>query len=417
MSRTWEQLVEAGSRAVDACGRAVTAFEWELGDLDCEVETVYGADSVARYAAEVGVEHAALLSYGRVARAYRRWERSPAGPVAVDDGDLASEVLRYDTAGESAGRQLEESPARLRAILDALPDATAVLDSSGVIVSVNHTWRMFAVDNGGRPERTGIGVNYLDVCTTAAANGCHDAYLAAEGLRAVLAGSTVQSELEYPCPSPAVNRWFLLRITPLAGHTPGAVVSHVNITRRVMAEQLLAHQATHDPLTGLANRSLLTEQLNAALAHRPGRPEAGQVGVLFLDVDNFKQLNDAYGHGAGDEALLTIAHRLRAAVRSDHIVARLGGDEFAIIAPRIDAQGLDALAGRLHSALGEPHLIHGRTIRILVSIGIHHAAAGEPADEALRNADRAMYVAKRRNRQPAGEAGPGQPGSCASPEA
>ncbi len=73
---------------------------------------------------------------------------------------------------------------------------------------------------------------------------CHDAYLAAEGLRAVLAGSTVQSELEYPCPSPAVNRWFLVRITPLAGHTLGAVVSHVNITRRVMAEQLLVHQAT-----------------------------------------------------------------------------------------------------------------------------------------------------------------------------
>ena len=454
MSRTWEQLVEAGSRAVDACGRAVTAFQWELGDLDCEVETAYGADSVARYAAEVGVEHAALLSYGRVAKAYRRYERSPYlswsghqilvaqadraqlvgqlttvreasqiaaarrtgneraaadGPVTADDGDLASEVLLHSTAGESAGRQLEESPARLRAILDALPDATAVLDSSGVIVSVNHTWRMFAVDNGGRPERTGIGVNYLDVCTTAAANGCHDGYLAAEGLRAVLAGSTVQSELEYPCPSPAVNRWFLLRITPLAGHTLGAVVSHVNITRRVMAEQLLAHRATHDPLTGLANRSLLTEQLNAALAQRPGRPEAGQVGVLFLDVDNFKQLNDTYGHGAGDEALLIIGHRLRAAVRSDHFVARLGGDEFAIIAPRIDAQGLDALAGRLHSALSEPHLIHGQTIRILVSIGIHHAAAGEPADEALRNADRAMYIAKRRNRQPAGEPGPGQP--------
>jgi diguanylate cyclase (GGDEF)-like protein len=451
MSRTWEQLVEAGSRAVGECGRAVTAFQWELGDLDCEVETAYGADSVARYAAEVGVEHAALLSYGRVAKGYRRYERSPylswSGhqilaaqadraqlvgqvttvrearriaaarrtgneraaadrPAAADDGDLASEVPRYDTAGESAGRQREESPARLRAILDALPDATAVLDSSGVIVSVNHTWRMFAVDNGGQPEQTGIGVNYLDVCTTAAANGCHDAYLAAEGLRAVLAGSTVQSELEYPCPSPAVNRWFLLRITPLAGHTLGAVASHVNITRRVMAEQLLAHQATHDPLTGLANRSLLTEQLNAALAHRPGRPEAGQVGVLFLDVDNFKQLNDTYGHGAGDEALLIIAHRLRAAVRSDHTVARLGGDEFAIIAPRIDAQGLDALAGRLHSALGEPLLIHGRTIRVLVSIGIHHAAAGEPADEALRNADRAMYIAKRRSRLPAGEPGP-----------
>ncbi len=316
---------------------------------------------------------------------------------------------RAVTAGPSAGRQREESPARLRAVLDALPDATAVLDSSGAIVLVNHTWRMFAVDNGGRPERTGIGVNYLDVCAAAAANGCRDAYLAAERLRAVLAGETVQTELEYPCPSPAVHRWFLLRITPLAGRPLGAVTSHVNITRRVMAEQMLAHQATHDPLTGLANRSLFAEQLDAALAHRPNRAREGQVGVLFLDVDDFKQLNDTFGHGAGDEALLTIAHRLRAAVRSDHVVARLGGDEFAIIAPRIDAQGLHGLAGRLDSALSEPYLIHGQTIRILVSIGFHHAAAGELAGEALRHADQAMYLAKRGSSQPAGEPGPGQP--------
>ncbi len=325
------------------------------------------------------------------------------------DGDLADEILRHNIARELAADKREESPARLRAILDALPDATAVLDSSGTIVSVNHTWRMFAVDNGGRPERTGIGVNYLDVCANAAANGCRDAHLATARLRAVLAGSTVQSELEYPCPSPAVNRWFLLRVTPLAGDTPGAVASHVNITRRVMAEQMLTHQATHDPLTGLANRTLFTEQLNAALTHRAGPPRDGQVGVLFLDVDKFKQLNDTYGHDAGDEALLTIAHRLRASIRSGHTVARLGGDEFAIIAPRIDVQGLNALAERLHHALSQPHLVHGRTIHILVSIGIHHAAAGELADEALRRADQAMYSAKRRNRQPADEAGHGKP--------
>jgi hypothetical protein len=77
MSRTWEQLVEAGSRAVGACERAVIVFQWELGDLNCEVETVFGADSVARYAAEVGVGYHALPDYGRVAKAYPRYERSP----------------------------------------------------------------------------------------------------------------------------------------------------------------------------------------------------------------------------------------------------------------------------------------------------------------------------------------------------
>jgi len=178
------------------------------------------------------------------------------------------------------------------AVLDALPDATAVLDNSASIVAVNHAWRMFALDNGGRPAATGVGVNYLDLCARSSAAGCADARAAAAGLRAVLAGETVQSELEYPCPSPAASRWFLLRITPLAGPAPGAVMSHVNITRRKMAEQVAARQAAHDPLTGLANRDLLTARITTALTRRGGRAAVGDVGVLYLDLDGFKQVND-----------------------------------------------------------------------------------------------------------------------------
>src|ERR1039458_5365154 len=124
-----------------------------------------------------------------------------------------------------------------RAVLDALPDATAVLDPTGVIVDVNQAWLMFALDNGGQPESTGIGVNYLDLCAQSAASGCEDARRAGEGLRAVLAGRTVHSELEYPCPSPAVNRWFLLSITPLGADLRGAVTSHAHITRRKMRSE------------------------------------------------------------------------------------------------------------------------------------------------------------------------------------
>ena len=89
----------------------------------------------------------------------------------------------------------------------------------------------------------------------------------------------VHSEVEYPCPSPAVNRWFLLRITPLAGDMTGAVMSHVNITRRKMAEQELAHEAAHDPLTGLANRGLFADRLTAALTGRRSQVTATQVGT------------------------------------------------------------------------------------------------------------------------------------------
>ena len=195
------------------------------------------------------------------------------------------------------------------------------------MVAVNRAWLMFAMDNGGQPESTGVGVNYFDLCARSAAAGCQDAQRAADGLQAVLAGHTVHSEVEYPCPSPAVNRWFLLRITPLAGNVTGAVMSHVNITRRKMAEQALAHEAAHDPLTGLANRGLFADRLTAALTGRRSQVTAAQVGLMYLDADGFKQINDTYGHEAGDEALLTIGHRLRSHVRPQDTVARLGGDD------------------------------------------------------------------------------------------
>jgi diguanylate cyclase (GGDEF)-like protein len=119
---------------------------------------------------------------------------------------------------------------------------------------------------------------------------------------------------------------------------------------------------------------------------------------MYLDADGLKQINDAFGHDAGDEALLTIGHRLRSHVRPQDTVARLGGDEFAVTAPRISADGLDGLCGRVTAALSQPHLIHGHLVPVPVSIGIHLAPPGESADTALRQADQAMYVAKRRTR-------------------
>jgi diguanylate cyclase (GGDEF)-like protein len=171
----------------------------------------------------------------------------------------------------------------------------------------------------------------------------------------------------------------------------------VNITRRKMAEQTLAHEAAHDPLTGLANPSLFADRLNAALTGRRSQAST-QVGLMYLDADGFKQVNDTYGHDAGDEALLTIGHRLRSHVRPQDTVARLGGDRFAVSAPRISAAGLDGLSGRVSAALSQPHLIHGHLVPVPVSIGIHLAELGESADTALREADRAMYAAKRGTR-------------------
>ena len=293
-------------------------------------------------------------------------------------------------------------PSRLEAssfafeVLDALPDATAVLDKAGTIVAVNRAWRMF-IDNGGRPEATGVGVNYLEVCARAAATGCTDASEVVLGLQAVLAGETVESDREYPCPSPTVGRWFNSRITPIGGSTGGAVASHVNISRRITSEHLLAHQASHDPLTGLGNRLLFNEKVTEALRLRPGRKPIADVGVLYIDLDKFKSINDTYGHDAGDEVLLTAAHRLRSTVRPEDTVARLGGDEFAVCSPRITREGLKILAKRIDVALAEPQSMHGHSLPIRGSIGSYLATPGESVTEALRRADKDMYFVKDHN--------------------
>lgn len=280
------------------------------------------------------------------------------------------------------------------AILDALPDPTAVLNKTGLIVAVNKAWRVFAEQNCGRAEDTGFGVNYLDVCSRSAATGSAEAQEVLAGLRAVLAGETVEREWEYACDSPFAAAWYISRLSAIGGPAGGVIASHVDVTRLKRSEDELSHLATHDALTGLANARLFSDSLADALTPRLGRPALADVGVLYIDLDGFKPVNDAFGHAAGDELLLAATHRLLGLVRQQDTVGRLGGDEFAICVPRIDADSLAALATRVTSALGQPHRVHGRVITVSASVGAHLAAAGDPAATVLHRADLAMYAVK-----------------------
>jgi diguanylate cyclase (GGDEF)-like protein len=163
----------------------------------------------------------------------------------------------------------------------------------------------------------------------------------------------------------------------------------------------LRHQAHHDALTGLANRTLLEERLRHALAR--GHRRRGRAAVLLLDLDEFKTINDSLGHGAGDALLAVIAGRLSDGLRSGDTVARLGGDEFAIVLEDPgDLEAVTDLAQRLLSAIAEPVPLSGRQIHPHASIGIALTDALQPgphdevaeADELLRGADIAMYAAK-----------------------
>ena len=175
----------------------------------------------------------------------------------------------------------------------------------------------------------------------------------------------------------------------------GIVLTIRDVTGRRTLEDQLRHQAFHDALTGLSNRALFLDRVEHALA-RIRRSDSPIPAVAFIDLDDFKLVNDSLGHGAGDEMLRAVADRLRACLRSGDTPARMGGDEFAVLledAP--DLQAVVEVAERILDSLHDPIVVEGREVYARASIGI--ATRTGPAtttDELLRNADLAMYAAK-----------------------
>ena len=175
------------------------------------------------------------------------------------------------------------------------------------------------------------------------------------------------------------------------------VVTTRDVTAQKELEAQLQHNAFHDALTGLANRALFADRLEHALA-RTDR-QAAPAAVLFVDLDDFKAVNDGAGHSSGDQLLVAVAERLRRVLRPGDTVARLGGDEFAVLLEdAVDAAHTQAAADRLLAALSEPFSGIGgadEQVRITASVGIAMGAAGQhDAAELLRHADVAMYAAK-----------------------
>jgi diguanylate cyclase (GGDEF)-like protein len=177
----------------------------------------------------------------------------------------------------------------------------------------------------------------------------------------------------------------------------GLVLNARDISERKTLEGQLIHQAFHDPLSGLANRALFRDRVEHAVAQAARR--SGSLAVLFLDLDDFKTVNDSLGHSAGDQVLVEMGSRLRDCVRSGDTIARLGGDEFAILLEDMAAADEGELViGRIGAAMRTPFHVDGKDVFVSTSIGITLSTPDrvEGADELLRNADVAMYSAKER---------------------
>lgn len=171
-------------------------------------------------------------------------------------------------------------------------------------------------------------------------------------------------------------------------------------SERLLQEHQMTYQAEHDQLTDLPNRTLLNERLGAGIA-RADRCQR-KLGVVYLDLDDFKPVNDRYGHETGDCLLQAVAKRLRDTMRQTDTVSRIGGDEFIICLEQIrDEQGAVAAATKIIHALQQPFLILGQPITTSASIGIAiYPDHGEDATTLLRHADQAMYIAKAKDGDP-----------------
>ncbi len=328
-------------------------------------------------------------------------------PVVVDDdvtGILAVSLDRIP--GESRRRALETvcAQAGLAVETAALTEDLHTRASEERFRSLiqNATDVILVVDRSGRVHFSTPSVTTLLGCLPNAIDGTNLAARlhpedAAAGPDILVDGTTIEWRLRHEsgdyrrvdaivadmCDDPNVG---------------GIVLTMRDVTERRELESRLAHQAFHDPLTGLANRALFEDRIGQALARRVRRP-TGNVAVVFLDLDDFKAVNDTLGHQAGDELLLGVAKRLSACLRPTDTAARLGGDEFAI-ALDIDDFDCEHVIGlvteRLVTAFQEPFDIEGREIYTRSSVGIAVTPeGGVTVEELLRNADIAMYAAKR----------------------
>jgi diguanylate cyclase (GGDEF)-like protein/PAS domain S-box-containing protein len=187
------------------------------------------------------------------------------------------------------------------------------------------------------------------------------------------------------------------RVMPLDGKVYRLSVVR-DIKRRKIAEARIDFLAHHDLLTGLPNRALLRERLEFILAS--ARRRGNRVAVLFVDLDNFKVVNDSLGHAAGDELLKVVASRVPAALRAVDVVSRHGGDEFLVVLPDVEDDAAPVpVAEKLLATISEPMLVEGQSVSVSPSIGIAvYPRDGETTEELIKNADAAMYLAKERGR-------------------
>jgi diguanylate cyclase (GGDEF)-like protein/PAS domain S-box-containing protein len=314
--------------------------------------------------------------------------------VPLPQHDEIVVIIRDITDRKRAEEELRQTVSMLRSTFESTAEGILVIDAAGRITSWNRRFQQM----WNLPEEVLEARDRARILACAAEQLVDPEQFLAR-VRELYGGDPLVESLDtlHFRDGRVVERYTIPQI--LDGKPAGRVSSFRDLTARHRAEERLLHDAIHDALTELPNRTLFMDRLGQAILHSK-RHLDHHFALLFVDVDRFKVINDSLGHLVGDELLVAIAARIRQAVRPADTVARLGGDEFTILLETIERPD-DAVvaAERIQKLVAAPFTLRGSEIFITVSIGIAASAPHyQSADELLRDADIAMYRAKANGR-------------------
>jgi diguanylate cyclase (GGDEF)-like protein/PAS domain S-box-containing protein len=289
--------------------------------------------------------------------------------------------VMYDiTERKEAEGRLKASEAELRALFEAMDDVVFEIDVRGRYLKIAPTNPSLLY----RPREDLLGKTLHEVLPAEKAEELHS------HIRRSLESRKTE-KVEYSLLIEGREVWFEGTITPLSEES--VVFVGRDITERKVLEEQLAYQALHDPLTELPNRILFTDRLRQALSRAKRRHQG--IAIMFMDLDNFKVVNDSLGHQTGDRLLKLVSKRISDLLRPEDTVARLGGDEFVFLLEDTDAAGASYVAERILEELRAPFTLGRRQFFVTASLGITVGEGNEKhAAELLRDADLAMYRAK-----------------------
>lgn len=291
-----------------------------------------------------------------------------------------------------ADRQYQRERDLLEAFLEHIPDNVFFKDRDSRFIRISQAMAEYI---GLADPAQAVGKTDSDIFSS------EHAHQALANEQEILRTGQAKVEEEKETWPDGHETWVLTTKVPLKdrrGQIVGTMgISH-NITDRKQAEARVQYMALHDSLTGLPNRVLLEDRLTQAIAL--ARRSQMSVGVLMLDLDRFKNINDSFGHYVGDRLLEAVSVRLQACLRESDTIARLGGDEFVIGISMVTAnQDVETVAQKVLTTLGEPFEIESHTLQISASVGISmYPANGENPEALLQFADAAMYEAKKNGR-------------------